>query len=48
MRRIDWFSALVLSVSGAMAALIPGLFALRIYGHHLHGLAHEIVPGLMG
>lgn len=48
MRRIDWSSALVMSGSGLMAALIPGLFALRIYGHHLYGLAHGVVPSLVG
>lgn len=48
MKRIDWSSALVMSGSGVMAALIPGLFAFRIYGHHLFGLAREIAPSLFG
>lgn len=48
MRRIDWPSTLLYSGSGAMAALIPGLFILRIYGHHLQGLAREVLPAVIG
>lgn len=48
MKRIDRSSALVYAGSGLMAALIPALFAVRIYGHCLHGLAREIVPTLVG
>lgn len=48
MRRIHWASALVYSGSGAMAALIPALFAARMHGHQLFGLARALVPGLTG
>ena len=48
MRRIDRTSALVMVGAAVMAALIPGMFAYRIYGHQLHGLGHEILPTLIG
>lgn len=48
MRRIDWPCALLYAGSGTMAALIPGLFVLRIHGHHLQMLAREALPALIG
>ncbi len=48
MRHTHWRSALVYTGTGTMAALIPGLFVLRMHGHHLYGLAHGLMPGLVG